>query len=100
VTSGLAAMHTLASAGGTVTAWVVTAVILLLLAAVAWSFMRRAREDGMVPLAVDTLDRETPEAADGSATRAVPPSVGITEVREQPPTLEGPDEQDVGDHRP
>jgi hypothetical protein len=39
-----------------VTVLVVTALALLLLAAVFWSFLRRARRDGVEPLAVDRLD--------------------------------------------
>jgi hypothetical protein len=41
---------------GPVTVLVVTAVALLLLAAVFWSFLRRARHGGVEPLAVDRLD--------------------------------------------
>ena len=45
-----------ATSASPLTVLVVTAVALLLLAAVFWSFLRRARHGGVEPLAVDRLD--------------------------------------------
>ena len=50
---------------GPVAAFVVTVVLLLLLGAVFWSFLRRSRREGVAPLAVDLLEPEhLPEPAD------------------------------------
>ena len=59
-TSAAAYAVTLAAEGATpvgpLTVLVVTVVLLLLLGAVFWSFLRRARHGGIEPLAVDRLD--------------------------------------------
>ena len=50
---------------GPVVALVVTVVLLLLVGAVFWSFLRRSRREGVAPLAVDLLEPEhLPEPAD------------------------------------
>jgi hypothetical protein len=50
---------------GPVAALVVTVVLLLLVGAVFWSFLRRSRREGVAPLAVDLLEPERlPEPAD------------------------------------
>jgi hypothetical protein len=57
--SVLASTHGLAASSGVVAAWVLTALILLLLAAVLWSFVRRS---GTVrALEVDRLDQRPPQ---------------------------------------
>lgn len=54
-----------ATTAGPLAALVVTVVLLLLLGAVFWSFLRRSRRDGVAPLAVDSLEpRHLPEPAD------------------------------------
>ena len=52
---GLATSHAplLAASGSTLTAVVVTIVVLLLLGLVFWSFLRRGSVSGIAPLAVD-----------------------------------------------
>jgi hypothetical protein len=54
-----------ATTAGPLAALVVTVVLLLLLGAVFWSFLRRSRRDGVAPLAVDRLEpRHLPEPPD------------------------------------
>ena len=56
---------TAATKTGPVAALVVTVVLLLLVGAVFWSFLRRSRREGVAPLAVDLLEPEhLPEPAD------------------------------------
>ena len=64
---------TLAASGSSLWGWVVAIVLLLLLSAIAWSFLRRSRDGGAVPLAIDTLDRDgapTQIAADAARAAA------------------------------
>ncbi len=50
---------------GPLAALIVTVVLLLILGAIFWSFLRRARKGGVSPLAVDRLDApRLPEPAD------------------------------------
>ena len=57
-----------ATKAGPVAALVVTVVLLLLLGAVFWSFLRRSRREGVAPLAIDLLEPEhLPEPADPAA---------------------------------
>jgi hypothetical protein len=50
---------------GPLAAVIVTLVLLLVLGAIFWSFLRRARRGGVSPLAVDRLDApRLPEPAD------------------------------------
>lgn len=64
-----------------VTATILTVVLLLILGTVLWSFLRRSRRDGVLPLAVDRLDEAHPPepadpaqlAADGRVGRPADP---------------------------
>ena len=87
--SVVASAHGLAASSGVVAAWVITALILLLLAAGLWAFLRRSGPQGT--LAVDRLDR-SPQAtpSDASATTEVPTDDGAASG---PPTdhpVDGP----------
>ena len=68
---GLATSHAplLAASGSTLTAVVVTIVVLLLLGLVFWSFLRRGSVSGIAPLAVDR--RAAPRALEPVARPAV-----------------------------
>jgi len=60
----------------------VTVVVLLVVGAIFWSFLRRASRDGVSPLAVDSLDApHLPEPPD--------PTVLAAEV--EPPVVEPPE---------
>jgi hypothetical protein len=66
---GMVGLHVVTTAEavrtGPLAALIVTAVLLLVVGAVFWSFLRRARKGGVTPLAVDRLDApHLPEPAD------------------------------------
>ncbi len=64
--------ETAATSPGPVAVVAVTVVLLLLLAAVFWSFLRRARREGVAPLAVDRRTAPAqPMAPTGPATASV-----------------------------
>ena len=57
---------------GPLAALVVTVVLLLVVGAVFWSFLRRASKQGVSPLEVDTLEApHLPEPADPTALPSV-----------------------------
>jgi hypothetical protein len=71
----LALARGLAASSGVVAAWVITALILLLLAAVFWSFLRRSGT--LQTLEVDRLDqRPVEERIDDATTEGGADSVG------------------------
>jgi len=75
-----------ATKAGPVAALVVTGVLLLLLGAVFWSFLRRSRREGVAPLAVDLLEPgHLPEPADpAELPRAGEPGEGPDRSRDAP----------------
>ena len=67
---------------GPLAALIVTVVLLLILGAIFWSFLRRARKGGVSPLAVDRLEApHLPEPTDPAEL----PSQLPTDAAEQQP---------------
>jgi hypothetical protein len=68
--------HVLAASSGVVAAWVVAALVLLLLAGLLWSFLRRSGT-AQQPLEVDRIDSVRPgEPLDDAGGTGEPPADG------------------------
>ena len=97
MTTTCAALLAETASAGPLAILAVTAALLLLLAAVFWSFLRRARREGVAPLAVDRL--EPPRLAEPADPR-MPSTETADDARSVAAQVETAIEDDISEGGP